>query len=148
MNLGELCYEDFYYDDEEGTRFYLDNETEIADFVGQRKIPGGFNDDVDMIGAFLFPNIKSLSNISTDGSVGSYVEIGVGKTLSVPIVLEYYLNSQYPQIKKSLCFDLKVSSYRPIEHFLLEVNAIYDFTAAGDSISNISLSDDTTLDSL
>jgi hypothetical protein len=143
-----VCYEDFYYDDEEGTRFYLDNETEITDFVGQRKIPGGFNDDVDMIGAFLFPNIKSLSNISTDGSVGSYVEIAVGKTLSVPIVLEYYLNSQYPQIKKSLCFDLKVSSYRPIEHFLLEVNAIYDFTAAGDSISNISLSDDTTLDSL
>jgi hypothetical protein len=143
-----VCYEDFYYDDEEGTRFYLDNETEIADFVGQRKIPGGFNDDVDMVGAFLFPNLASLSNILTDGSVGSYVEIGVGKTLSVPIVLEYYLNSQYPQIKKSLCFDLKVSSYRPIEHFLLEVNAIYDFTAAGDSISNISLSDDTTLDSL
>ena len=101
-----------------------------------------------MIGAFLFPNIKNMSSVLTDGSVGSYVEVGVGKSISVPIVLEYYLNSQFPEIKKSLCFDLKVSSYKPTEHFLIEVNAIYDYSATGDSISNISLSDDTTLDLL
>ena len=143
-----IRYEDFFYDDEEGTRVFLDNETSISEFVGQRRIPGGFNDDIDMIGAFLYPNIKSMSSILTDGSVGSFVELAVGKSLSVPIVLEYYLNSQYPEIKKTICFDLKVSSYRPIEHFLLEVNAIYDYTSTGDVISNISLSDDTTLDLL
>jgi hypothetical protein len=139
-------YEDIYYIDAEGNYVYLDNETSISEFIGQRQIPGGFRDDTDFLGAFLYPNLKGISSVLTDGSIGSYVELGVGKSMSVPVVLEFYLNQTLKSVKKSICFDLKASSYRPIEHFLVEINALHDYTSTAETLSDISLSDDITLD--
>lgn len=134
-------YEDIFYDDN-GTRYYLDSESSLSEFVTQHRVPGNFTDDIDFTGAFLFPELVSINSILTGGSVGDYTEIPVGSSLTVPVTLEFYLNEDLTSIVKGLYFDIKPSAYSEPLHFMLEVTALYDYTASGNLLGNVSLVDE------
>ena len=61
----------------------------------------------------------------------------------IPITLEYYLGGDIQQITKSLYFDIQTSKLQQKEHYMIEINSIYDYTSSGQLINNISLMDDT-----
>ena len=134
-------FEDIYYDDN-GTRYYLDKESSLSEFVSQHRVPGNFNDDIDFTGAFLFPELVSINSILTGGGVGDYVEIPVGSSLTVPVTLEFYLNEDLTSIVKGLYFDIKPSAYTDPLHYMLEITALYDYTASGNLLGNVSLVDE------
>lgn len=134
-------YEDIFYDDN-GTRYYLDSESSLSEFVAQHRVPGNFTDDIDFTGAFLFPELVSINSILTGGAIGDYVEIPVGSSLSVPVTLEFYLNEDLTSIVKGLYFDIKPSAYTDPLHFMLEITALYDYTASGNLLGNVSLVDE------
>lgn len=140
-----MRYEDIFYNDN-GNRIYLDHKTSITDFVSQNDVPGKFSDDSDFCGAFLYPNIDNINNILTTGGIQDFVEIESGKTLSIPITLEFYLNSDTTNITKSLYFDIKSSLHKNVEHYMIEITSMYDFTSSGNTIKKQSLIDETTLD--
>lgn len=135
-------FEDIYYDDN-GTRYYLDQQSSLSEFVTQHSVPGNFNDDIDFVGAFLFPELNSINQILTTGGVGDYAEIPVGESLNVPVSLEFYLNEDLTSVVKGLYFDIKPSSYSNPLHFMLEVTCLYDYTASGNLLGNVSLVDET-----
>lgn len=140
-----IRYEDIFYNDN-GNRIYLDHKTSLTDFISQNAVPGNFSDDSDFCGAFLYPNIPNINNILTTGGDHDYIEIGVGRTITIPITLEYYLNSDTTNVTKSLYFDLKTSLHKDIEHYMLEITSLYDYTSSGNAIFKKSLIDETTLD--
>lgn len=138
-----MRFEDIFYE-ENGMRFYLDSQTSLSEFVSQHYVPGNFADDIDFTGAFLYPELPSINNILTNGSVGDYVEIPVGGTLSVPITFEFYLNQDLTSVTKGLYFDIKPSAYSEQLHYMVDLTALYDFTSSGNVLGNISLIDDVT----
>ena len=138
-----MRFEDIYYEGDDGNRYYLDHKTPLAEFVSQHNISGGFRDDIDFTGAFLFPNLDNINQILTQGGLSDYMSIEVGKSISIPITLEYYLGGDIPQITKSLYFDIQTSKLQQKEHYMIEINSIYDYTSSGQLINNISLMDDT-----
>lgn len=138
-----MRFEDIFYD-ENGMRFYLDSQTSLTEFVSQHYVPGNFTDDIDFVGAFLYPELPSINNILTNGSVGDYIEIPVGGTLNVPITFEFYLNQDLTSVTKGLYFDIKPSAYSEALHYMLDITALYDFTSSGNVLGNISLIDEVT----
>lgn len=138
-----MRYEDIFYNND-GKRIFLDNSISLVEFISQNNVPGNFNDDTDLVGAFLFPDLPNINLILTNGELGDYYELGVAKTVSIPITLEYYLAGDILSITKSLYFDIQTSKMKPKENFMIEVNATYDYTASGNLIQNIILSDETT----
>ena len=138
-----MRFEDIYYEGDDGNRYYLDHKTPLVEFVSQHNISGGFRDDIDFTGAFLFPNLDNINQILTQGGLSDYMSIEVGKSISIPITLEYYLGGDIPQITKSLYFDIQTSKLQQKEHYMIEINSIYDYTSSGQLINNISLMDDT-----
>lgn len=138
-----MRYEDIFYNND-GKRIFLDDSISLVEFISQNNVPGNFNDDTDLVGAFLFPDLPNINLILTNGELGDYYELGVAKTVSIPITLEYYLAGDILSITKSLYFDIQTSKMKQKENFMIEVNATYDYTASGNLIQNILLSDETT----
>lgn len=138
-----MRYEDIFYNND-GKRIFLDDSISLVEFISQNNVPGNFNDDTDLVGAFLFPDLPNINLILTNGELGDYYELGIAKTVSIPITLEYYLAGDILSITKSLYFDIQTSKMKSKENFMIEVNATYDYTASGNLIQNILLSDETT----
>lgn len=143
-----LRYEDIFYIDSNSEKIFLDKKTPISEFVtlasenSSINPLGMLNGDVDsFIGAFLYPNISSITNILTTGGIHGYKEIPIGKSVSIPITLEYFLNNSntVKNITKTLCFDIKSSLYNEVSHYTLEV-IINNETTSENKISNIDTS--------
>ena len=97
------------------------------------------NDNTNQInlnGAFLIPELLSQQQILCDTNNDrlekqSYT-LNVGKSLTIPVLFEYYLDSQHNVITnesntyiiKTLSFDLRPSLFKDPENYTIEVKAI------------------------
>lgn len=126
----------------------LDNVTPVIDFLTKYK-PTGFTQDSDFSGAFFYPNLMNRSQIMTEGGEKDSVYIDVGKSLSLPVVFEYYLDGEAKQsIAKSLYFDIRNSLVSNPLHYMVELTGNYDYSAAGDiynNFDNVELADNVTM---
>lgn len=114
---------------EEGTKSYLSNNISISEFVKQfaKSSVNYYN------GAFLIPELVAINQIICDSKeTNQYKLLDVGKSLSIPILFEYFLipenNSINVSISKTLAFDIKPSLMRDPEHYILTVTAKYDYS--------------------
>lgn len=136
-------FEDICATDEDGNVVYLDYETSMSEFIANNVVEGLTTGTGTFIGAFLYPDIKGRSTILTNGSYNGFVELGVGKSISIPIMFEYYIDGEtITKITKGLYFDLRDSLVQNPVHYMLELTANYDYTATGSLINNTSLSDE------
>ena len=69
--------------------------------------------------------------------------LDVGKSISVPLLFEYFLSSSETssksEITKTIAFDLKTSLIRDIEHYMISITAKYDYTQSNSSIKGMGL---------
>jgi hypothetical protein len=133
-------YEDIFYLDN-NIRYYLDSETSLSEFVGQHDVSGNFSDDISFTGAFLYPNVTSMTSLLTSGDENDYISVSAGETINIPITLEFYLNEDLTSVTKGIYFDIKPTSN--IVHYMIDITAVHDWTSSGNLMSNISLVDDT-----
>ena len=126
----------------------LDNETSLSQFLSNNTNEY-FNDTDSFRGAFLYVNLESIDNILTDGGEKDYIEIGVGKSLTIPVVFECYMPISYSNIKKSdnmkqktyiertLMFDIRESLVRNPDHYIIKFVGHSDNTLTGQTYSDI-----------
>lgn len=89
-------------------------------------------------GAFLIPELLSKSQILCDTKgKEQYKTLDVGKSISIPILFEYFLlpneasegaSTTNVSISKTLAFDLKTSLIKDPEHYILNITAKYDYS--------------------
>lgn len=101
----------------------LNDSTDIDLFV-REQMPRNINQTNDLCGMFLFPEIPTNTHLlctSTELSK-QYKTIPAGNTLSIPVVVEYFLpDSNSINIHKTICFDLKPSVDRDLDHYIIKV---------------------------
>ena len=111
------------------TKAYLSNNISLSDFVSQFT-----HSNVNYYnGAFLCPELLAINQVMCDSKeTNQYKLLDVGKSLSVPILFEYFLmpdnNSSNASISKTIAFDIKPSLMKDPEHYILTVTAKYDYT--------------------
>ena len=70
----------------------------------------------------------------------SYIEIEVGKSVSIPIVFEYYIDGEVlKKITKGLYFDIRDSLVNEPQHYMIELTANYDYTSTGSMLNSTTL---------
>ena len=147
-NLYILKYEHIH-GQKENEPVYMSEKQSIKTFMnyafdhnwGFEKNIASFN------GAFLIPEIVSESEITCDMmGKNQYRVLEVGKSLSIPIIFEYFLDGEkLSSIMKTLAFDLRTSILQEPEHYILNVKAMYDYSQTNaDLANNISLLDNLT----
>lgn len=128
-----------------GNTIYLDRESSISEFIARNTVNGVNPGTNTFIGAFLYPDITGRSSILTNGAYNDYIEIEVGKSISIPITFEYYIDGEsVKNITKALYFDLRDSLVQEVQHFMIELVANYDYTSTGSLINSTSLIDEAT----
>ena len=133
-------FEDIAALNRDGNVIYLDAETSLSEFIATNNVNGINPSTNTFIGAFLYPDITGRSSILTEGGYNSSIEIEVGKSISVPIMLEYYIDGEnVKQITKALYFDLRDSLINEPQHFMLEITANYDYTSTGSLLNSSTL---------
>ena len=133
-------FEDISALNRDGNVIYLDAETSLSEFIAQNNVNGINPETNTFIGAFLYPDITGRSSILTEGGYNSSIEIEVGKSISVPIMMEYYIDGEHlNQITKALYFDLRDSLINEPQHFMLEVTANYDYSSTGSVLNSSTL---------
>ena len=72
---------------------------------------------------FLIPNLLSKSQIVCDTFKNNqYKKLKVGESISIPILLEYFLNdNEEKNIHKTLAFSLQTSLTKDIDNYLLKI---------------------------
>ena len=70
-----------------------------------------------------------------------YVKLEVGKSLSVPIKFEYFLNSTTNEVTKTIAFDLRSTLLKDPEHYILSVTAKYNYDVSASDYDSIKLFD-------
>jgi hypothetical protein len=108
---------------------YLTNNISISEFISSLPNPSLES----YSGAFLIPELLSKNQIVCDtNNREQYITLDVGKSVSIPIIFEYFLvpsnNSTKVSISKTLAFDIKPSLMREPEHYILTVTAKYDYS--------------------
>ena len=98
----------------------------------------GFTGESDdsYVGAFLFPELDSLSQIQTEGKDKSSKYVEVGESVVVPVTLEYYVNENTPLVKKSIYFDLRPSLVSDPVHYMIEVSCNYNYITSNNIYSD------------
>ena len=128
-----------------GTPIYLSPNDSIDTFRNLYGVATGeFTANADFNGAFLIPEITVENQILCDKFVkNQYKKLDVGKSLSIPIIFEYYLDgTNMNTITKTLAFDIRSSILQNPENYILNVTAKYDYTQTNADVSNnISLVD-------
>ena len=118
--------------EDNNTTAYLTNNISISEFIKNlsKSNLSYYN------GGFLIPEIISKNQIlCSEKNRDQYTLLEVGKSISIPILFEYFLvptensnNSTNVSITKSLAFDIKPSLIRDPEHYILSVTAKYDYS--------------------
>ena len=140
-----LRYEDYVIQSNNTFR-YLDSQTSLAKNANNISISRYSNDNKantdKFIGAYLFPNLLSNTQILITDDKANYKSIEIGASISIPIVFEYYVTSDSPSITKSLYFDIRNSLINEPRHYMLEVTGNFDYTATGEVYKNIDFIED------
>jgi hypothetical protein len=142
-----LRYEDFILSNS-GNALSLTDKTSLAEVVANKnclykstQVTGSSTNTYvksteSFIGAFLFPNLLSVSQIvSTEPNNVKAIE--VGGSLSIPIIFEYYTEASIPRVTKSLYFDIKTNTLNEPAHYMIEVTGNYDFTTTGEIFKDV-----------
>lgn len=142
-----LRYEDFILSNS-GNALSLTDKTSLAEVVANKnclykstQVTGSSTNTYvksteSFIGAFLFPNLLSVSQIvSTEPNNVKSIE--VGGSLSIPIIFEYYTEASIPRVTKSLYFDIKTNTLNEPAHYMIEVTGNYDFTTTGEIFKDV-----------
>ena len=123
-----------------GENTYLSNMMSITEFISK----SSHANKKYYSGAFLIPELISKTQILCDTKESNqYKLLDVGKTISVPILFEYFLvpdENNNISITKTLAFDLKTSLMKEPDHYILSVTAKYDYSqtvASSQSYANI-----------
>ncbi len=133
-------FEDICGMNESGVAVFLDEQTSLSEFIAQNTVNGITAGTNTFVGAFLYPDLLARTTILTDGKYNGFVELEVGKSLSVPITFEYSLDGDLvTEITKALYFDLRDSYDLEPTHYMLEITAHYDFSSTGTLISNFGI---------
>jgi len=124
----------------DGKLVMLDAESSLSEFIANNTVNGVNPATNIFIGAFLYPDITGRNTILTNGNYNGYVEVEVGKSISVPIVFEYYLdNETVNNITKGIYFDLRDSLINEPQHYMVEITANYDYTSSGSILNSTTL---------
>ena len=147
-NLYILKYEHIH-GQKENEPVYMSEKQSIKTFMNYAFDHNwGFEKNIESFnGAFLIPEIVSESEITCDMmGKNQYRVLEVGKSLSIPIIFEYFLDGEkLSSIMKTLAFDLRTSILQEPEHYILNVKAMYDYSQTNaDLANNISLLDNLT----
>ena len=116
---------------------YLSNNVSLSDFIqGLSK-----SNVYEYNGAFFIPELISRTQLLCDTiETNQYKIIDIGKSLSIPILYEYFLtgsdNVSNVQISKTLAFDLRPSLLKETDHYIITVTAKYDYSQITASIQN------------
>lgn len=130
-------FEDICGTNELGNVIYLDDHTAMSDFISLNTVNGIQAGMSTFVGAFLYPDLLNRTSILTEGKDNSYVKIGTGKSISIPITFEYALDGEdKTKITKALYFDLRDSLDNEPQHYMLEITGNYDYSSSGSAISN------------
>lgn len=112
---------------------HLDNTTTFTKFCNNDV--SVFGTGISFFGAFVYPEIENIQALLTEGKEKSSKYVEVGESLSIPITLEYYVNTNHPNISKSIYFDLRPSLIKDPFHYMIQINCNYDYTTS-DSLYN------------
>lgn len=127
----------------DGHLVMLDSESSISEFIANNTVNGVNPATNTFIGAFLYPDITGRNTILTNGNYNGYIEVEVGKSVSIPIVFEYYLdNETVNNITKGIYFDLRDSLVNEPQHYMVEITANYDYTSTGSILNSTTLLSD------
>lgn len=117
-----LKFEDITCKDDNNTVLTLDSDTNISSFIQSISSNNtAFTSISDFNGAFLYPDLDSMSQITTDEN--SYL-IKAGDSIEIPITFEYFIDADSfdkDNIKKTIVFTLKDSLYQDEKYFELEI---------------------------
>ena len=133
-------FEDISGINKQGNTIYLDRESSISEFIAKNSVNGVNPGTATFTGAFLFPDIEGRSSILTSGGNNDYIEIEVGKSISIPITFEFYIDGETTsKITKAIYFDLRDSLINEPVHYMIELTANYDYTSTGSLINSTTM---------
>ena len=133
-------FEDICGINESGVTIFLDEQTSLSEFIAQNTVNGITAGTNTFVGAFLYPDLLARTTILTDGKYNGFIELEVGKSLSIPITFEYSLDGDLvTEITKALYFDLRDSYDLEPTHYMLEITAHCDFSSTGTLIGNFGI---------
>ena len=120
-----------------GEKVYLDEHTSIPEFIALNTVNGITAGTNTLCGAFFYPDLLNKSSILTDGTQRGFVEIEVGKSLTIPVTFEYSLDGELvTKITKALYFDIRDSLDYDPQHYMVELTANYDYSSTGSLINS------------
>lgn len=133
-------FEDISGINKQGNTIFLDSESSISEFINVNSVNGVNPGTNTFIGAFLYPDIEGRSTLLTKGGYNDYIEIEVGKSVSVPITFEFYIDGEtITELTKGIYFDLRDSLVNDPQHYMIELTANYDYTSTGSLINSTTL---------
>lgn len=123
--------------------FYLDPKTSFISFLNKHKNDTSQEANPEnYAGGFLYPCIPSPSILKCKYfDNNQYIKLEVGKSLSVPIKFEYFLNSTTNEVTKTIAFDLRSTLLKDPEHYILSVTAKYNYDVSASDYDSIKLFD-------
>ena len=116
---------------------YLTNNISISEFMeGISKSSVNYYN-----GAFFIPELLNRNQVLCDNKGSSqYLMLDVGKTISIPLLFEYFLTPNNDETKisisKTLAFDVKPSLIKDPDHFILTMTAKYDYSQTLSSLNS------------
>ena len=142
-----IKYEDIIVNDD-NQKTYLSSSDSLSSVINKIKVTkqtasamsettSSLSSTSDLVGACLYPNLLSKSQVMTDGGEYGAKYIETGGSLSIPIVYEYYVESTLPKITKSIYFDLRNSLISDPIHYMIEITGNYDYTTTGEIYKDI-----------
>lgn len=129
-----LKYEHFeYVDPTDNTTKYLNENVNISNDI--------LNNVIKLNGVVLIPQLLSKSQIMCDNNKNTqYKKLNTGESLSIPVLLEYYLTNDNNNVYKTLSFSLQPSLNRNIDNYILKVN-VHNNLISEQKTSNLYLLD-------
>ena len=128
---------------DENDYVYLTENDDISLFIKDKMHSNTTEEALN--GAFLYPELTSKELVKCDVTEGrQYKTIEVGKSISVPVVFEYYLNgTSNRSITKTISFDLRTSLFNDPINYTLSIKAQHNLSlATTDTANQISLYDE------
>ena len=126
---------------ENGSIVYMSNKDSIDTTINNYK-----GDIKDYNGAFFIPELIDKTQIlCTTDKENQYYVLDSGKSVSIPLLFEYFLvssNVSIETIKKTLAFDIRTSMVRDIEHYIISIEAKYDYTQSSATSQSYTLLND------
>lgn len=135
-----MKFENLIKSNSDGSTTYMTKEDSVS------TINGFTGNLTDYNGAFFIPELYDKTQIlCTTDKENQYYVLDSGKSISVPLLFEYFLvssNVSIETIKKTLAFDIRTSMVRDIEHYIISIEAKYDYTQSSATSQSYTLLND------